>query len=579
MISLKAFILAGFIFFSGHWTAMAQYSRFVVQLRDKQSNSYQLSNPSAFLTQGSLNRRAKQHLSLDSTDLPISPVYLEAIASVPQVSILNYSKWLNQVLVKVSDPAALENIGALPFVLRIEPIALRTGQPRSDSLRNMINKSEVYLEKLSTTAETGINGSQSPNGSLGNAINYGISFAQIHIHEGEYLHNLGFKGQHMIIAVLDAGFHAYLTNPAFDSLLLNNRILGTYDFVSQKQSVYKEDEHGAYCLSVLAANEPGSMTGSAPGASYFLLRTEDVNSEFPVEEQNWAAAAEYADSAGADLISTSLGYDNYDDPNFDHPYADRNGHTTIITRAANLAVAKGMIVTASAGNSGLATNDSKFIGCPADGDSVITIGATDLHGKIADFSSWGPSSSGQLKPDFVSIGQNTVVAQTDGVPALANGTSFSNPNLAGLIACLWQAFPEFNNHDILEAARKSADRYNHPDNRYGYGFPNFRIAYEILQEKRMTSAFANAAPGASLLIYPVPFRDQLSVIFKPAITGMANLILIDAVGRVIDSKHVAVTANQPGSVHFTLPYSFPDGMYLVRYDDGHTRKTLKSIKL
>ena len=348
---------------------------------------------------------------------------------------------------------------------------------------------------------------------------------------------------------------------------------------SQKQAVYKEDEHGAYCLSVLAANEPGSMTGSAPGASYFLLRTEDVNSEFPVEEQNWAAAAEYADSAGADLISTSLGYDNYDDPNFDHPYADRNGHTTFITRAANFAVAKGMIVTASAGNSGLATDDSKFIGCPADGDSVVTIGATDYNGKIADFSSWGPNSSGQLKPDFVSIGQNTVVAQTNGVPALANGTSFSNPNLAGLFACLWQAFPEFSNHDIIEAARKSADRYNHPDNRYGYGFPNFRIAYELLQEKRLTAAFGNAAPGASLMIYPVPFRDQISVIFKPAITGMANLILIDAGGRIIDSKQIPVTMNQIGSVHFTLPYAYPDGMYFVRYDDGHTRKTLKSIKL
>ena len=556
--------------------AEAQYSRFVVQLRDKDHTPYQLSNPAAYLSDASIQRRSRYHIGIDSTDLPVNPDYLLSISQIPNVIVLNYSKWLNQVLVKITDPGAISNLSLLPFVIGVSPVATRSQTKQKDSLEVVVNKENLVLKQNSVRSESG---TASAHGNQGNAIDYGSNYAQIHIHEGEWLHNLGFRGQRMSIAVIDAGFNSYLTNPVFDSLRINNRILATYDYVNLKPSVNEENEHGAYCLSLLAANQPGVMTGTAPDANYLLLKSEDPSSEFPIEEQNWIAAAEFADSAGADLITTSLGYAYFDISSFDHDYAERNGHTTMITKAANLAVAKGMIVTASAGNSGTATDDSRFVGCPADGDSTIAVGATDTNGQIADFSSSGPNSSGQIKPDLVSVGEGTVVARTDGIPALGNGTSFSNPNLAGLVACLWQAFPEFNGHDIIDATKKSASQNAHPDNRYGYGLPNFRIAYQILMQKRLLSSVINAANLPPVSVYPVPFTDQFTVVIKPTQDVNAAIQLIDASGRIIETKSIEALANQVSTVQFNLLGSLPVGVYMIHYNDGHISKTIKSIKL
>jgi hypothetical protein len=559
--------------------AKAQYSRYIVQLRDKDQTPYQLSNPAAYLSEAAIQRRSRQHIGLDSTDLPINPKYLDSIAKVPSVFILNYSKWLNQVLVKTTDPNAISEVNLLPFVLTISPVANRTEIKKQDSVKIKAYGETVVLKKNSVSNESGIASINAALSTKGNSINYGTNYAQIHIHEGEWLHNLGYRGQRMTIAVIDAGFQSYLTNPVFDSLRINNRILATYDYVNLKPSVNEENEHGAYCLSILAANQPGVMIGTAPDANYYLLKSEDPYSEFPVEEQNWVAAAEFADSAGADLITTSLGYAYFDNPIFDHDYAERNGHTTMITRAANLAVAKGMIVTASAGNSGGASDDTRYVGCPADGDSVVAVGATDSNGVIADFSSWGPNSSGQIKPDLVSLGAGAIVARTDGIPALGSGTSFSNPNLAGLIACLWQAFPEFNGHEIMDATKKSANKYMHPDDQYGYGIPNFRIAYQILLQKKLLSGVINSPDLAPVSAYPVPFTDQFVVVIKASQNAAANIQLIDASGRILKSKSIQVLANQVSVVQFSLLFMLPKGVYFIHYDDGHLSKTIKSIKL
>jgi hypothetical protein len=575
---LKAFFLSffsAFICLNGN----AQYSRFVIQLRDKDQTPYQVSNPSAFLSDASIQRRLRYQIPIDSTDLPVNPAYLQSIASIPNVFILNYSKWLNQVLVKTTDPNAISQVTLLPFVIGASPVATRTKPKKQDSIEVKINSETFQLKKNSVRNETGTGSAAAIRGIGGNAINYGSNYAQVHLHEGEWLHNLGFRGQRMTIAVIDAGFQAYLTNPIFDSLRSANRILATYDYVNLKSSVNEENEHGAYCLSILAANQPGVMIGTAPNANYLLLKSEDPFSEFPVEEQNWIAAAEFADSAGADLITTSLGYAYFDISVFNQDYPERNGHSTMITRAANLAVAKGMIVTASAGNSGAADDDSKFVGCPADGDSVVAVGATDIKGAIADFSSRGPNSSGQIKPDLVSVGEGTTVARTDGIPAIGNGTSFSNPNLAGLIVCLWQAFPEFNGHDIIDATKRSASRYKNPDDLYGYGIPNFRIAYQILQEKKLLSAVLNSPNLPPVSAYPIPFTDQFTVVIKPAQSATASIQLIDASGRILETKTVGVFASQISTVQFSLPNSLPKGVYLIHYDDGHISKTIKSIKL
>ncbi|HSC38760.1 MAG TPA: S8 family serine peptidase, partial [Chitinophagaceae bacterium] len=352
------------------------------------------------------------------------PAYIDSILSVPNVSWLNQSKWMNQVCIKITDAAALTKINSFPFVKVSSPIAVRMAVPAWAPTTDK-------LEDIDGEERAG--GIESPSGVQANYYNYGNNLPQVHIHQGEYLHNLGFHGENMTIAILDAGFYGYLTNPMFDSVRLNSQILGTYDYVNLKTSVNEENYHGMSCFSTIAANRPGIMTGTSPKAKFWLLKTEDVTSEYPVEEQNWAAAAEFADSAGADLISTSLGYDIFLDHSFDHLYVDRNGHTALSTRAANLAVSKGILVTASAGNDGTSANENKYILCPADGDSVLTIGATDVNGTIASFSCWGPNSSGRVKPDVVSVGYNSIVSNTVGNPVALSGTSFSNPNLAGLV--------------------------------------------------------------------------------------------------------------------------------------------------
>lgn len=442
----------------------AQFSRYIVQFTDKKGTAFSISNPAAYLSSRALERRNRQHIAIDSTDLPVSSVYLDSISHVPNVTVLNISRWLNQVLIRTTDSAALATIHSFSFVKQTAPVAAR---------RRVNGNASPFIE---TTTPIAISNARS----MASALNYGASYNQVHIHNGEFLHNAGFIADNMVIAILDAGFYHYKTNPALDSVRILHHVLGERDYVAYDGNVDDDDPHGATCFTILASNMPGTIVGTAPHASYWLMRTEDVSSEYPVEEQNWAAAAELADSAGADIISTSLGYMDFDVHAFDHSYADRNGHTTIITRAANFAYKKGMIITVSAGNSGGAANDNKYVTCPADGDSVLTVGAVDNGGAITTFSSWGPNSSGQVKPDIVSVGQGTIGADPQGNLTSNTGTSFSNPNVCGLVACLWQAFPTLPNSTIMDAVKRSADKYQHPDGRYGYGLPDFKKAFMLL---------------------------------------------------------------------------------------------------
>jgi subtilisin family serine protease len=236
-----------------------------------------------------------------------------------------------------------------------------------------------------------------------------------------------------------------------------------------------------------------------------------------------------------------------------------------------------MIVTVSAGNSGNVTDDSKYIGCPADADGALTVGATDAGGEIADFSSWGPNSSGRIKPDVVSIGQGTVIADMSGNPTGGNGTSFSNPNLAGLVACLWQAFPEFSNHEILDAVRSSADRYLAPDERYGYGIPDFEKAYKLLQTARGINVISNTGTQW-ISAFPVPFHDDVVVVYKGQHDGNAYLALTDAIGRTIEKKSIVTLAGQWYSVYFDRAPFLPAGVYFIHYTDGRIQTTLKVIR-
>ena len=570
--NLFLLVIVCLVFFS----AKAQYSRYLVQFTDKKGTPFTLSNPSAYLSSQSIERRSKQNLSIDSTDLPINPAYVDSVLSISGVQFLNLSKWFNQVLIKISDSSVLQNINSFSFVKKISPVALKINPLKKDTLKNKFNNILEFDKKAETNINNASGNFCAPPDS--NYFNYGASYPQIHIHNGEYLHNLGFHGENITIAILDAGFNSYLTNPVFDSALQNNQVLGTYDYVNLKQSVNEEYIHGSYCFSIIAANEPGQMVGSAPKSKFWLFKTEDVNSEYPVEEQNWVAAAEFADSAGADIISTSLGYAYFDDSSFNLNYAQRNGHTALISVAANFAVAKGMIVTASAGNSGAATDETKYVVCPADADSALAVGATDVNGVIASFSSWGPNSSGEIKPNVVSVGEGTAIAAPDGTIGSGDGTSYSNPNIAGLVACLWQAFPQFTNRDIINAVQESSSKYNNPDDRYGYGIPDFKKAYAILMQEQESATDSVALANRWINVYPNPYTTNFSVIFKTQTNGNAYLQLSDAAGRIIETKSIAVFSGGYYTVNFSDATLLARGIYFVRYNDGTNKATLSIVK-
>lgn len=543
--------------------AQGQFSKCIVVLKDKNNSPYSFNNPSAFLSVKAMARREKQHISIDSTDFPVNPAYLDSIRNAGVVTILNASKWLNQVLIQTTDNNALNKISQFSFVKNTEEIA-----PRRSGSR--------YEEKNSlpeTSPAKKINKIQGGD----NYYNYGNSFAQINIHEGEFLHNRNFRGEGMTIAVLDAGFYHYDTNPLFDSVRISNQVLGTWDFVANKASVIEENAHGMLCFSTIAANKPGSMVGTAPKAKFYLFRTEDASTEYPVEEQNWVAAAEMADSLGVDLITTSLGYTTFDNPALDYSYADMNGKTTICARGAAYAFKKGLFISASAGNSG--SSSWHYISTPADGENVLAVGSVNASGNASDFSSYGPSSDGRIKPDVVSVGSNTVVAGLDGNPTNAySGTSLSNPNFAGLVTCLWQAFPERTNFEILDAVRKSSSQYINPDAKKGYGIPNMRIAYTILQNKRDEETNKRILGMEWIKAYPVPFASAFNIIINPPLTSKSTLVLYDAGGKRVLVKYIDVQSGIYQQVSFSALSSIAPGVYWLTYNDGKHSKLIRLVK-
>lgn len=552
--------LSFLVFFSVYcvFQANAQYPKLIVQLTDKSGNTFSLNNPSQFLSQKAIERRNRYNIAIDSTDLPLTQKYIDSIRTAGSVSILSESKWLNQVLIETTDQNAINKIMSFSFVKSAKGIGYRP-----------VNAGRIdKFKKLPPPVN--LSGANRPLQIEGNTFDYGNNYNQVHIHEGEFLHNKGFHGEKMQITVLDAGFQQYKTITAFDSVRLNGQILGERDFVAFDNSVNEDDPHGMYCLSILSANWPGKMVGTAPKANYWLVRTENAATEYPIEEHNWVAGAEFADSTGSDMISSSLGYSEFDDSSFNHTYTDFYKNSTMISLGASMAVKKGMIVTNSAGNEG--NHPWKYIIFPADADSVCAVGAVNASGEIANFSSYG--YPGKVKPDIVSVGAGTVIAGLNNQPVSGSGTSFSNPNIAGLIACLWQAFPAFNNMKILDAVYKSASRYATPDDRYGYGIPNFRIAYQMLKHDENIALYGNDW----LFVTPDPFTDTINAKFIGQANGPAKVELINTAGQVIASQSFIIEKEETYNYTFTNLANQPAGFYTVKYTDSTTARTVSLQK-
>ena len=462
--------------------AHAQFTRYIIKLKDKNGSPYSISDPTAYLSQRAIDRRTRYSIAIDSTDLPVNPAYVTQIKNVPGVTVLNISKWLNAVTIQTADANALNAINGFSFVRSTSGIAAKKGRS------NPVDWKDSKFDDDFLPVD---NSNRRTSRITGNYYDYGNSFDEIHLHNGEFLHNIGLRGSGMQIALLDNGFNNYTSFDAFDSVNANNQVLGTWDFVAREQNVSDDGSHGMSCFSTIAANIPGQFIGKAPQANFWLYQTEDNSSEYPIEEFNWVCGAEKADSSGADVISSSLGYATFDDASLNHTYADMNGNTTMAVIAADLAAKKGVLVFVSNGNFG--TSAWHFLSTPADGDSVIAVGAVDANGTVGSFSSYGPSSDGQIKPDVASVGVSAVLETSAGTIGSGNGTSFACPNMAGLATCLWQGFPELNNMKIRSALWRSASRADSPDDRMGYGIPDMKKAFVnlLLQSSSANGTITN----------------------------------------------------------------------------------------
>jgi serine protease AprX len=460
-------------------SAQNQPNTYWVKLTDKKGTSFQIDRPEKFLSQRAINRRIKQHIAIDETDLPVSTVYLDSLRKLG-LDVVHTSKWLNGATVRTSDTVLIRSIATLPFVQMVQ---LTKPANIIKSARNKFNESEsVEISDVSPFV-------------------YGNAYNQLNQLNGQYLHNQGFRGKGIQIAVLDAGFWRVNQIAAFDSLRNSNRILGNRDFVNPKSDFFLQHTHGMSVLSCMGGNIPGSLIGTSPDASFYLFRSEDAATEYLIEEDNWVASAELADSLGVDVINSSLGYYDFDDPKMNHPYSDLNGKKTRVTKGANMAFQKGILVFSSAGNEG--NNSWKRIIAPSDGENVLAIAAVDKNGIRASFSSVGPAFGGAVKPNVAAMGSSTYLVTSNGVLGNSSGTSFSSPVMAGMGACLLQSNPWANVKQVKMAIEQSAHRYSNPDSLLGYGIPDFEKA-----DKYLKVNFANNLKAQKdWMVSPNPFSD------------------------------------------------------------------------
>ncbi|EOS11670.1 S8 family peptidase [Phocaeicola sartorii] len=437
-------------------SAQVKTYKYRINLRDKAETTYTLDNPSAYLSGRAMERRTKQGLPVDSTDLPVCRTYIHALAEKGAQPV-STSKWNNTVVVQVADTSVIAGIAELPFVTAVRKVWTA---PDSIPARNADRKKEVT------------------NKVTKNDHYYGDAWRQIAVHHGDSLHGAGFRGAGMQIAVIDAGYY----NADEISVFKKMNLLGTRDFVNPRSDIYAENYHGMKVLSCLAANRPHVLVGTAPEAAYWLLRSEDDDTEQLVEEDYWAEALEFADSAGVDVVNTSLGYYEFDDKAMNYRYRDLDGRYSLMSHSASLAADKGMVVVCSAGNSGRGV--WKKITPPGDAKNILTVGAVNRELVNADFSSVGNTTDGRIKPDVMAVGVSSAVAGTDGTVSYANGTSFASPILCGLVACFWQACPWLTARQVVEAVQNAGDRKEYPDNIFGYGIPDIWKAYQTALKKK-----------------------------------------------------------------------------------------------
>ena len=527
--------------------------KYYVQFTDKNDSPYSIDNPGEFLTQRALDRRASQGIGISVNDIPVNPQYRQGVAAIG-VEMLNPTRWLNGVTVFTENSTLIAQIEALPYV--------------SGTLKfNYSDKlsSDKFKEIISDTDD---DNTKSRNYKSTSSLDYGLAFGQIDQLNGIPLHDDGFQGQGMVIAVLDAGFTGVEVHPVFDYLWDNNKILGTKDFVYMGGNVFEGHEHGKMVLSCMGGNLPGQMIGTAPEADFWLLRSEEGPHENIIEEYNWVSAAEFADSVGADVINSSLSYSTFDMPQWDYTPADMDGNTAIATRGADIAASKGILICNSAGNSG------DWIGSPGDADSVFTVGAVYLNDQRADFSSIGPTADGRIKPTAMSCGAGaTIAVDNSGISTNGYGTSFSSPIMAGMVACLWQSHPEMSVMEVYEAIKESGSYADDPDNLMGWGIPDFYGADSIL-----TSIETPSFQDNLVFVSPNPFTRRIKVEINIDSAENITVELINIAGGIVFSSNYDITKYHNSFEISTGLHTLRQGVYFLKVITKQRTSVVKIIK-
>lgn len=544
---MKRFLLVLALFSLGNVVMGQTANCYRVYLNNKNNSPYSINNPEAFLSPRAIAKRAQYNIPITTQDLPVNQSYINQIKAYdPNIQVLSTSKWLNTVVIYCPNQAHIPGIQNLGCVQYVVPVA-----------NYNITQPGLYVPENSTGVDKFTQTSTRD-------YSYGSSIDQIKVHHGDSLHNRGFRGEGMLICILDAGWEGFDTISYFQNLYTNGQIWGTRDLIPGVNNVYTGHSHGTSVTSLIASTIPDNLIGTAPMANYFFIRSENPWSEQLIEEDFWVAGAELADSLGADVINSSLGYTVFADfPEGDMTPQQNDGITGVSSQAATIAGQKGIVVVISAGNE--RESNWGYIGRPADAIDIISVAAMNKDSLIAPFSSYGPSADGRVKPDITSVGWDTWVVTSYGSIVQGNGTSFSGPVIAGLSACLWQSLPHLNSIELMQVIREHGHKYNNPDTDFGYGIPDFFQAY--LDNSTAIPTFDNEQ---NISLYPNPANDEITV--KSSNGSIQTIQIFDVTGKMImtlnpNADQTSININELNS-----------GIYFAQFTTQQSRSTIKFIK-
>lgn len=518
----------------------------MVFFKDKNQTPYTVAQPDAFLSNRAIDRRNKNNIETTELDLPVDPAYIATLRANGAV-VFHRTRWMNGVLVQMDSQTA-STIANLGIVNKVELVA--------PGLR-LSETSEPFVPPTTFQAiEVQESSSNIQNELLG----------------VDKMHQEGIFGSGVWIAMFDDGFEGINVYQPFAHIFTDNRLVATKDFVGNTGNVFQYDDHGTHCFSTISANHP-DFVGVAPEASFVLCVTEDLNSEYRIEEYNWLFAAEYVDSLGIDVINSSVGYYSFNDSNMDYVYSDMNGSSAVSSRAAQWLSERGVVVVASAGNEGSPSNPWKKVIAPADAEGVVAVGSVDSKGNRSGFSSMGPTSDGRLKPDVCAMGSLTAIFLKSGVISTGYGTSYSSPQIAGLAAGIIQVNPDWTSLEVISAIKRSASNSLNPDTLTGYGVPQYAKA--VTGE---TLALSDILEN-KLTVYPNPFPDnKITIDFAGVkLKNTLQIDIVDAQGKVVFESKLQAN-NLPDNLEIEFD-AVNKGMYYLILRNKKQVQTVKLVKI